>query len=236
MLPFLGLSEERWWHEMQGKTHRVGGVLSTVIACSVMQDGGYSLGEVNQLLQMAVVYPFALYGSVLPDLDHGWNSAPAKDLVSFVINKVLHLTSGLRTKSGKSLPVLGIFDARHRSWQTHSVLLFAALGAVWWWLGKVGTAGVDGIMLNLMLFGLTLGIASHLLLDMLTPEGIWLLLPSAVMRKPVKLRLVPAKPFFASGGSWEKLVRVLMWVAIAVFLLKIAYIASPYRLEFNFGG
>lgn len=219
---------------MEGRTHRVGGVLCAMIGCSILESKGMLIEGVSPLVQLLVMYPFAVYGSILPDLDHNWNSAPAKDPVSKGINVILHATSGIRKKTGKSIPVVNFLDAKHRSWQTHSEL-FLAIFIYLAWLFSSGQATTNtNILLRMVFFGLALGVISHMILDALTPKGIWFLIPSIIRRKKVCFRLVPKSKFFATGGSWEKLVRTLLWIAVIFLLLYMVYLASPIRFEFNF--
>ena len=199
-----------------------------------MQKNGMLIEDVNPLLQLAVVYPFAVYGSVLPDFDHNWNSCPSKDIVSFAINKLLHLTNGVAEKNGKQPFILSILNAKHRSWQTHSVLFLLLMCAVSVVLSNSLVGTFDAMLFKLVSEGLILGIISHLVLDALTPEGIWLAIPSFLSGKKLKFRVVPKKQFFATGGRWETLVRYMMWVIIVILLCRIIYLASPYRIEFNF--
>ena len=81
---------------MTGKTHRVGGMIWVLGGFTYLESKGLLLRNVNPLLQLTVMYPFALYGSIVSDLDHNANSIPSKDIVSVAINRVLHLTSGLK--------------------------------------------------------------------------------------------------------------------------------------------
>lgn len=220
---------------MQGKTHRIGGALCALTGFTILEANNMLIPEVNPVLQLAVMYPFALYGSIVPDLDHNWNSAPAKDPISKGINTLLHLATGIRKKSGKkSIPVLSVFDAKHRSWQTHSDLflfLFIILGI---WVGNSGISNVNGVIFKLVMFGFVLGLISHLVLDAITPEGIWCIIPSVIRRKKVTFRLVPRTKFFATGGPWESIIRTLMWVVIILLCIYVIYIASPYRFSLNF--
>lgn len=227
---------------MQGKTHRIGGALSALLGFTILESNGMLLPNVNPFIQLTIIYPFALYGSIMSDLDHGDQSIPAKDPISVGINKVLHLTSGIRKKSGKSIPILNIFDAKHRSWQTHSALFLFLFIGLWVWLlssgGFVPNAAItmDAVSLSiikLVLTGLLLGLISHLLLDAITPEGIWFLIPTIIRRKKVSFRLVPKTKFFATGGPWERLIGLLMWVVIIILTIYTIYLATPYRISFN---
>ena len=219
---------------MEGKTHRLGGVLCTLIGYSVLESKGLLSTEVNPLLQLTVVYPFALYGSIFSDLDHNWQSAPAKDPFSFVVNSLLHLTTWLRKKTSAKGKVLAVFDAKHRSWQTHSdmflLLLIAAFIAVLY----SDISGASGIIFGLIATGFITGVVSHLILDMLTPDGIWFIIPSLIKGKRVTLSLVPRTKFFSTGGRWEMIIRLILWVVIAILAVRLLYLASPYRLDFSF--
>ena len=219
---------------MEGKTHRLGGVLCTLIGYSVLESRGLLMEDVHPLLQLTVVYPFALYGSVFSDLDHNWQSAPEKDPFSFVVNKLLHLTTWVRKKTVAKGKLLGLFDAKHRSWQTHSdmflLLLISAFVAVIY----SSTSMVAGTILQLIAIGFITGVESHLILDMLTPDGIWCILPSLIKGKRVTISLVPRTKFFSTGGRWERIVQVLLWVAIVVLAIRLLYMASPYRFEFSY--
>lgn len=219
---------------MQGKTHRVGGVLSALAGYAILEGNGMLISNVEPVLQLAVMYPFAIYGSIVSDLDHNWNSAPAKDPFSWCINKVLHLTTGLRQKSGKKLnSALSVFDAKHRSWQTHSDLFLFVFIALSFFIGSSSIVGASSIIFKLIMLGFTLGLISHLILDSLTPEGIWFIVPSIIRRKKVSFRLVPKSKFFATGGSWERLIRSIMWVIIIFLSIYVIYTMSPYRISFN---
>ena len=72
----------------------MGGVLCTLVGYSILESNGMLIEGVNPLLQLTVVYPFALYGSVFSDLDHSWQSSPVKDPFSYFVNKCLQGDAG----------------------------------------------------------------------------------------------------------------------------------------------
>lgn len=226
---------------MTGKTHRVGGMLCALGGYTILSGKGMLLSDVSPLVQLTVMYPFAIYGSVVSDLDHNWNSAPSKDIVSWVINKVLHLTSDVRDhmdEKSSASKALSVFDAKHRSWQTHSDLFLVAMIFLAMQIMGSSPYSADQIIIKLITTGLALGIISHLFLDMLTPEGIWCILTSGVGKVakikgiPQKISFVPNTKFFRTGGPWETLVRYVMWVICLILLVRILYVASPYRISF----
>ena len=225
---------------MTGKTHRVGGMLCVLGGFTYLESKGLLLRNVNPLLQLTVMYPFALYGSIVSDLDHNANSIPSKDIVSVAINRVLHLTSGLNESTGGRNKVFGLLDAKHRSWQTHSDLFLVALiYALYQMVMETKLATVESVIWSLVGMGFILGVISHLVLDMITPEGIWsfiLVGISKVTGKKLiskKLRLVPDSKFFSTGGPWESLVRNILWICCVVLFIRLIYLMTPYRITFN---
>lgn len=218
---------------MQGNTHRVGGALSCLLGYTILYNKGMIMQDVNPVLQLTVMYPFAIYGSVVSDLDHNWNSAPAKDPISKGINGLLHLTTGIRKETGSKNPILSVLDAKHRSWQTHSDLFLFVFVALGIFLSGGDTNNANTIILKLVSMGFVLGLISHLVLDSLTPAGIWCIIPSIIGRRRVAFRLVPKTKFFATGGSWELIVRTIMYFVIIILGIYIVYTMSPYRITFN---
>lgn len=225
---------------MTGKTHRVGGMLCVLGGFTYLESKGLLLRNVNPLLQLTVMYPFALYGSIVSDLDHNANSIPSKDIVSVAVNRVLHLTSGLNETTGGRNKVFGILDAKHRSWQTHSDLFLVALMyALYQLVMETKLATVESVIWSLVGMGFILGVISHLVLDMITPEGIWSILLVGIGRvtgnkvMPKKLRLVPDSKFFSTGGPWESLVRNILWICCVVLFIRLIYLMTPYRITFN---
>lgn len=197
----------------------------------LLKDNGMLLANVDPLLQLTVMYPFAIYGSVVSDLDHNWDSCPSKDVISFIINRVLHLSS----KEGKDRKGLSaVFDARHRSWQTHSDLFMIVMVLAAGFLMNQAVYSADQAIIRLICMGLVLGVLSHLFLDMLTPEGVWSVLSVIVSKAfnlrflPKKVHLVPKSEFFKTGGPWENIIRWIMWV-ICFILLAIIIFPSILR-------
>lgn len=225
---------------MTGKTHRVGGMLCVLGGFTYLESKGLLLRNVNPLLQLTVMYPFALYGSIVSDLDHNANSIPSKDIVSVAMNRVLHLTSGLNESTGGRNKVFGLLDAKHRSWQTHSDLFLVALMyALYQMVMETKLATVESVIWSLVGMGFILGVISHLVLDMITPEGIWSFILVGISKVtgkkliPKKLRLVPDSKFFSTGGPWEGLVRNILWICCVVLFIRLIYLMTPYRITFN---
>lgn len=188
---------------MTGKTHHVGGTAAALIAFEVMRAKGWLLPDCNEFVQLLIMYPFASFGSVFSDLDHGPDSIPSRDPIAMGINKVMRLTG-----------------AKHRSWQTHSVTVtggFCLLLFLLVFLGNTyfsALGAVDWILLRLAVIGFVVGVVSHLILDFLTPQGIHIW-------PGFKVRLVPKVSFFATGGTWEKIVFWILMLFVVLLGIKI---------------
>lgn len=227
---------------MTGKTHRVGGMLCVLGGFTFLEARGMLIGNVNPLVQLAVMYPFGIFGSILSDFDHNWHSCPSKDIVGLGIHRVLHLSSGVMDRvDRKSFAgrFLSVFDARHRSWQTHSDLfLFILLGIYAGLFSGGSSVSASLVILRLMCLGLLLGVISHLVLDMLTPEGIWSFVAIWIrkvfriwgIRK--KISLVPNIEFFRTGGTWESIIRFVMWGICILLFINLLISISPFSISF----
>ena len=77
---------------MTGKTHKMGGMLMSVVGFTVLKNNGLLLANVNEGLQWLMIYPFCMWGSIASDLDHHWDSCPSKDIPSWFVHKALHIT------------------------------------------------------------------------------------------------------------------------------------------------
>jgi len=252
---------------MTKRTHVQGGMLSSVVGFMLLRYYGLLYSDMNLFTQWLIMYPFCLWGSTWLDLDHHIGSIPSKDYASKIIHKLLHLGSPLIKQLDKSLTekqkkestqykVLSIFNAKHRSWQTHSTWTIEILLFILYCLvnGKfVSLSAVEITCLSLILTGVIIGSIEHLLLDILTPEGIWIMefiVINKVLKKkvfPEKLVLVPKfksrklrKRFnFSTGSEWEfwvqRMLKLLTRLAIVVslFVLVYPYIKSYIPFEFR---
>lgn len=242
---------------MTGGTHKAGGMLMSIVGFALLKNNNLLAQDVNLGLQWLVIYPFCMWGSVASDLDHNSNAIPMKDYPSKLVNKALHITKPIEdvTEDNKKsflYKVARFFNARHRSWQTHSDLTLGVMIFLLYNLLTVQTLGnfsaTDLVILRLSLMGVCIGVLAHFLLDMITPEGIWLsgfcVLNTLIRHKifPEKLHLVPkGVSFFATGGKWEMFIRkvlqistwiALIWLLLSVFCPNwIDYI--PFTISFN---
>lgn len=250
---------------MTKKTHQAGGMLVSILGFAILRKNGLLLPDVNEGLQWLVMYPFTMWGSTASDLDHHWDSCPSKDYPSRLVNMALHITRPVKkymdntlTESDKKHNVIyklaDVLNASHRSWQTHSdFTLFAMLAILFKIMSGqfVQFSAVDNILATLVLTGLSLGIIAHLILDSITPEGIWIM-GLVILEKILrifnpriniqkKIHFVPRKEYFATGGKWEmnvqKVLNIATWLALVWFfstlLSPILGELIPFEIEFG---
>lgn len=239
---------------MTGETHKAGGVLCSVAGFLLLKNNNLLLGNVNELIQLGIMYPFCVWASTASDLDHHWDSCPSKDIPSYFINKALHLTTPVykrldnsltasEKKSNPTYKATKLLSANHRSWQTHSdltmVIMFMVLvkvlsGSL---VGKI--TPVDNVILSLIVMGMSMGFIAHCVLDMLTPEGVWCVLfvgiNKLLKRKllPEKLRFVPKWGCFATSSDWERFVLLIIKVltVVVVIVLILGWVNPSFRLS-----
>lgn len=192
---------------MQGKTHRMGGIAFTLMGFEYMRLNGYLLDDINYVLQLGVMYPISYWASTFPDLDHHWESVPNKTPINRIIHFLLHLTR-----------------PKHRSWQTHSILVTGGLMFLLYvlafhsQLGEKGFSSHDIAIIQLLVMGFIMGLLSHLFLDFINPSGIHLI-PN------MKIKLVPKSKFFATGGTWEtKIIYPLLVLVSYAMILRLIWV------------
>ena len=187
------------------RTHKAGGTLGMLVAFEVARQHGLLLPNVNEFVQLLIMYPAASWGATAPDLDHHWGSVKEKTPFNLLVHKILHLSK-----------------PTHRSWQTHSILVtggFCALlyalvmlGDTYFGVGALGS--FDWVILRLVVMGVLVGIASHLILDAMSTAGIWIY-------PGLKLRFVPKTSFFATGSGWETFVYYVCIISSFLLVLNI---------------
>lgn len=151
-----------------------------------MRYNGMLLPDVNPIVQLAVMYPMSAFGAIAPDFDHHEGSIPSRTPVALAFHKLLHLT-----------------NPKHRSWQTHSILVTGSFLLLLFAIVVYGSStwgGTDWILIRMFVYGFTIGVLSHLVLDAMSTAGIW-------VYPGLKLRFVPHNSYFATGSTWEMLVK-----------------------------
>lgn len=243
---------------MTGRTHKQGGVLCSIIGFLILRSNGLLLSNVNEFLQLIIMYPFVVWGSTMPDLDHNWNSCPDKSLPNYLINKLLHLTSkgedfleshlsSEDKKNNTKYKLCKLLNAKHRSWQTHSeitlVLIVILLQSISRGTFNSMLSNVDNAILSLILMGVGLGVLTHLILDIMTVSGMvfvtGILFNKLVKRHilPEKIRIVPKMSLFTGDSAWEhivqKVIKVGTMISVSVLFLVMFHIfdgALPYKI------
>lgn len=248
---------------MTGKTHKRGGMLMSLVGFVFLKHNNMLLSDVYEVLQWLVIYPFCIWGSMASDLDKNWAMCPSKDYPSRVVHMLLHITAPFQAMYDKKLSerekkisvvyrLVYTLNAHHRSWQTHSDITLIGLFLLLKFLmgEKCASLGaVNSTILLLIATGVAMGVVEHILLDILTPEGMKLVIFSLINKvlKLIKMpailpevfRLVPKRGYFATGGNWEKAVNKGLKIAtnvLFVFCLFLYFIKPLIPFEISFGG
>ena len=231
---------------MEGKTHRIGGTVCAMAGFVTLKDSGYLLSSelISPALQFLVIYTAGIYGGMWPDNDHHWESSPLKDPASWLQNKVMHIAnapykrldekmSSKQKKRSMLYKTLKFMRGIHRSWQTHSE--FTLLMILWLMMSPtlLGFTGrFDSVLWLLIVTGFGLGVISHIILDMLTTEGVRFALgvfikvffPSVPIFTTI--RLVPGISAFKTGSEWEMAIRkalsLIQYALLIMVLLDLA--------------
>lgn len=195
-------------------THKAGGALFALAGFEIISKHTNLISpEIAPWLALMLMYPASSFGSTLPDLDHNWSNVKEHTPLNWLINKAIHLTG-----------------PRHRSWQTHCwvitailiTLLYVFLG-LWRAKGWFDTSQTTISILYLLVTGLSLGITSHLFLDMFTRAGCWLI-------PGVKVRFVPNDEKFSCSGdsTYEIVWRMILYILDALLLI---WILNPFGIQ-----
>lgn len=196
---------------MMYATHKAGGALFALVGFELLSRNNLLASDIAPMLQLVLMYPACSFGSTAPDLDHGWSSVKEHTPFNCLVHKILHLTK-----------------PAHRSWQTHCILvsggflalLFSLVYAMqelnWFALSSVSIA-----LIRLLVIGLGLGIASHLVLDTFTMDGVWLI-------PGVKFRLVPHSAVFGTDTKYERIVRGILYFLVGIMLI---WVLNPFGLQ-----
>ncbi|WP_036198431.1 metal-dependent hydrolase [Ureibacillus sinduriensis] len=168
--------------------HLMGGLTAGIAASKHLLPSVSQNGSFDGLLGIGAVLCGAILGSLLPDIDHR-NSYIGRKLkiASFIISKTLG----------------------HRS-VVHTPLVIFAFSALIYSL-SIGLTGPIQALLTPFIYGLSCGMWSHLLLDMMTKRGIPLLYPFTKM----SFRIAN----FKSGGMGDTI--AIMGCTLLMFLMLI---------------
>lgn len=196
---------------MMYATHKAGGALFALVGFELLRSNQLLIPDLEPWVQLIMLYPAASFGSTYPDLDHHWGSVKEKTPFNFLVHKVIHLSK-----------------PKHRSWQTHCILLTIAELAVLFSLIYALTVIPQAVLsttaiaiIRLLVMGFGLGVFSHLFLDAFTTQGVHLI-------PGVMVRLVPKSKTFSTDTPYETVWRVLLYILTALMLI---WVINPFGLQ-----
>ena len=172
---------------MNGKIHATAGVLfgatslyvlSKIPESKMLMDNGFNdvvYGNITQgdAINAGLVLVTSWFGSLLPDIDHPTSTMSKKFSILSIPYRILQFIFGKFKYTKHFVGHRGI---------THS-LLFMAIPIL------LMLFAFENAFLKISMLGISIGIFSHLFMDMLNPMGVPLLLPVSKH----KFRLLPKK-------------------------------------------
>lgn len=199
---------------MTARTHKEFAI--TFVFLSTFWIYSHEVVNLNYYSLLIIMLAIGTKGALFPDVDHTWKNVKEKTLFNRVINIIIHMTGG-----------------KHRSWQTHSIDVCLISGIVLWALNyrffTLGKFNELNYQVNeIILMSFYSGWISHLLSDMLTVGGVYIL---CLGKKNVKL--VPrriGKLEFKTGDKWELFVYKVtnkINIAMSVFALIYPFVFDP---------
>lgn len=208
---------------MTGRTHKRISLMFAYAGCLliyIFKPFGIKFDHLYDFyIIMAVCAEFCKEGTLFPDLDHAWVNLKEKTVLTKFINVLIHLTGGThRSRHTHSVDICLLSTAGYLV--TVIVLLREQSTFLLWLVAGIGFFG---------------GWITHLIADMLTLDGVYLLCGSKK-----RTALVPKKLFglkFNTGGAWEDFVfrvaTVMEWLfclAAAVYPVVMYVIENFYTI------
>ncbi len=168
---------------MMFKTHEVAGVVACTVALPILTK--YGLVNNTEVLDVGLVMAGGLVGAMLPDID-----SPSSKIRRFV----------RKTFTGNPTPKKQVINHRR---EPHMPLVWIILFALLFAIIKPGIA-------TTVMWGIAVGVFSHLFIDMFNPAGIPLFGP--FKRKKVNILSIKT-------NSWGETVIGWLLVLLEIYLL-----------------
>jgi len=175
---------------MKFKTHVVGGLSAGVLGHQLLSQSLPSIESETNLMVGAFFIASSVIGSLVPDIDHRG---------SYIGRRLKPISATVQLIAG------------HRG-LTHSPLFVMGLTALLWFVSNHFLSGQELIIAQYGTLGFSLGLFSHLFLDMITKGGIPLLYPFSKQ----KFSILPLK----TGGFGEPIVMIMMILLMVFSITK----------------
>lgn len=149
---------------MMGKTHKLGGICTGLIASSILIQQPYT---VEKLTICGTITMMSMIGAMWPDIDQKNSTIGKKHKITSTIISTLFTHRGI----------------------THAPLLYFFIFSILYSLTNMIFPTNIKVYILSGLFGLFIGIMSHLILDMITHDGIpiaWPFTKKSIIHGPFK--------------------------------------------------
>lgn len=212
---------------MTGRTHSKFSITFAFLALIILVR--HEQAVLNYYISLVIMLLCSPIGADFPDWDRGYKQLGTKNLITWLISGLIHLTGG-----------------RHRSRHTHSLdicIVSYVIISLIWSANLINVKEVDLVVVATMINGFYAGWLSHLFADALTSDGIYIFFwcKKRVGFVPKKLNgfvVVVVGLLGIIGGALlftinQKYLAVGAW-AVSVASFIIAVVAGGLR--FNTGG
>jgi len=224
---------------MMGKTHKTGGVLVGVVASDIFLQRNIIITSIC----IVILINGAVLGSLLPDIDKKESTIGRKlwfiSWPIYFVRLIIKLLSWISPRAFR--PIYNkVHKAMGHRYLAHSLITWGIISFYIMWGSFTLANYMDSIItINLLVnpadihevlrkgmhafsLGISLGMLSHIILDMLTKEGVAIFAPiiDKRLRFPLQIR---------TNGFGENMISMIMKVLIPIVCFLILF---PYIIEF----
>lgn len=184
---------------MVGKTHALGGSAFALGSFLLLRETGVLNSSLDAPAQLLIILPYSIWAAKVPDLDQDNIDVALENPINLAIQQLFN-----------------VIGAGHRSFKSHvypAVLftIITVLGIFGMNVFHTSNSTVASLYCMVTL-GIAMGLISHALLDMCTKSGL--------RKNGKRYAFVPKLDVFATGSSYEKKVRLGLYVVnIVLFAL-----------------
>lgn len=191
---------------MLGKTHVLGGMSCCLTVFVLMEHEGMLIPEVNELLQLGVALPYAVWASTLPDRDQDNRYKAEENPINLAVQKFFRLLK---------VPHRGAVSHLYPTVISYAILIYLLRCML------ISTSISTSVCITLLIMvGISSGLLSHTILDCFTTQGIC----------GGKIRFVPHNSALGTTGPdgkpsfYELSVRKGLYVITCILLVYCIYL------------
>lgn len=191
---------------MLGKTHVLGGMSCCLATFVLMEHEGMLIPEVNELLQLGVALPYAVWASTLPDRDQDNKYKAEENPINLAVQKFFRFLN---------VPHRGAISHLYPTIIVYAILIYLFRCAL------ISPSISSNLCIAILItVGISSGLLSHTILDCFTMQGIC----------GGKIRFVPRNSALGTTGPdgkpsfYERFCRKSLYVVTCILLVYCIYL------------